>query len=683
MKNFVLFLAIVGLLGFTQCQPKNKKMNTKKNFITEQTVEKTQKALVDKYGKTLTERINRGVQQAASLWTQKEGKQEDFEKFCTENFIGDTAKLVETFNSLSANFESIYGNFNKMSLDLKRKLHIDQGEIMPIDDLFGGYEPSAHINDDFFENKIAFVTLLNFPFYSLKDKTEKGSTWTREQWAYARLGDMFTSRIPAQLIQKSSEVTTGADTYISNYNIYMGNLLDNQNKSLFPKGMKLITHWGLRDELKANYNATNGLEKQKMIYEVMKRIISQEIPQDVINDSNFTWNPYSNKLLKTGKDIVFKPEPDTRYQHLLNIFKALHDIDAYSPMYPTNIQRKFEQEMEIPVDDVEKLFISLLTSKEVKQVGQLISTRLGRKLQPFDIWYDGFKARNTVSQEELDAKVKAKYPSKDAFESDLPNLLLKLGFTKEKATWITSKITVDASRGAGHAWGAQMKTDKAHLRTRIGKDGMNYKGYNIAVHEFGHNVEQTISLNDVDYYLMNGVPNTAFTEALAFIYQKRDLELLGIKDNNPNKEFMLTLDNFWACYEIMGVSLVDIKVWKWLYENPKATAIQLKEEVIRTAKEIWNAYYADVFGVKDQPILGIYSHMIDSPLYLSAYPIGHLIDFQIEKQIAGKNFADEIQRIYKNGRLIPQVWMKQAVGSEISVQPMLQATDEALKVIVK
>ena len=60
-----------------------------------------------------------------------------------------------------------------------------------------------------------------------------------------------------------------------------------------------------------------------------------------------------------------------------------------------------------------------------------------------------------------------------------------------------------------------MRSDNARLRTRIGSDGMDYKGYNIAVHEFGHNVEQTITLHDVDHYIMKGVPNTAFTESCA------------------------------------------------------------------------------------------------------------------------------------------------------------------------
>jgi hypothetical protein len=35
---------------------------------------------------------------------------------------------------------------------------------------------------------------------------------------------------------------------------------------------------------------------------------------------------------------------------------------------------------------------------------------------------------------------------------------------------------------------------------------MNYKGFNIAVHEMGHNVEQTFSLNDVDYTAPASVP---------------------------------------------------------------------------------------------------------------------------------------------------------------------------------
>ena len=108
---------------------------------------------------------------------------------------------------------------------------------------------------------------------------------------------------------------------------------------------------------------------------------------------------------------------------------------------------------------------------------------MDRSLQPFDIWYDGFKARGALNTEELDKIVEKKYPNSEAFQKDIPNILIKLGFSAEKAEYIASKIQIDAARGAGHAWGAEMKGEKAHLRTRIAPTGMDYKGYNIAIHE--------------------------------------------------------------------------------------------------------------------------------------------------------------------------------------------------------
>ena len=163
------------------------------------------------------------------------------------------------------------------------------------------------------------------------------------------------------------------------------------------------------------------------------------------------------------------------------------------------------------------------------------------------------------------------------------------------------------------------------------------------------------------------------------MFQSRDLFLLGINDPNPDKEYLKTLDTFWNLYEIMGVGMVDIKVWEWLYQHPETNAQQLQKAVIDIAKDIWNKYYADNFGVKDEPILAIYSHMISYPLYLSAYSFGYLINFQIEQHIAGKNFASEIERIYSIGKLTPKAWMIKATGNEISNAPILSATDEALK----
>lgn len=651
-------------------------------FISDLIINKTIKDIESKFDTPDKQRIESGVKQTAGFWTIEDGNEEEFNKFCVENFINSKAELDMAFTSIQRNFEILNGHFNKISLSLKFPLHIDEGEINSLDLMFGGYEPASNLQDDLYQNKIAFYILLNFTHYNLDEKNSSGSTWNPRQWAYARAGDIFTSRVPASLMMKFGSLNNLCDHYIANYNIYMANIIDPEGNATFPEGMKLISHWNLRDELKSNYNSDKGLSKQRIIYSIMKRIINQEIPKDVINNPELKWNPVSNNIIVDGKEKAAEREPDTRYQYLLDNFKLLSAMDTYNPFYPTYIDRKFNQEMEMPFEEVEQIFIELISSEQTKKVGKLIEQRLGRKLEPFDIWYDGFKSRSSIPDSELSSITTKKYPDNLAFHNDLPNILVKLGFTPERAAYLSDKIAVDASRGAGHAWGAQMKGEKARLRSRIGENGMDYKGYNIAMHEFGHNVEQTFSLYNVPEYLINGVPNTAFTEAFAFIFQQRDLLALGITNPDTNAAYFHNLDVFWSSYEIMGVALVDMYVWKWLYENPNCNAQDLKEAVIQISKDVWNKYYADVLGVSDQEILGIYSHMISYPLYLSAYPIGHLIEFQIEQFIIGKNFGSEVERMTTLGRLTPKEWMSKSVGSELSVKPLLEAVDNSMKALI-
>jgi hypothetical protein len=64
---------------------------------------------------------------------------------------------------------------------------------------------------------------------------------------------------------------------------------------------------------------------------------------------------------------------------------------------------------------------------------------------------------------------------------------------------------------------------------------------------------------------------------------------------------------------------------------------------------------------------------------LSNYPIGYLISFQVEGRMKGKSMADEMQRMYTQGRIIPQIWMYNSVGKDISAEPLLEAVRRALK----
>jgi hypothetical protein len=468
--------------------------------------------------------------------------------------------------------------------------------------------------------------------------------------------------------------------YIAEYNICMGHLRTDDGRQLFPDDMVLLSHWNLRDELKTNYTGgEKGVEKQEMIYKVMEHIINQDIPKIVVNNPQYDWAPYANKVTKSGTAVTASAESDTRYEYIVNIFRAMRNIDPFCPGMNTAILRKFSVEMEISQEEVETLFDSYMSSPLLGKLGALIRERLGRDLKPYDIWYNGFKARSNISEDLLTSKTSLLYPDPEAFKTRMPALLMKLGWNQARAQYLADKIVVDPARGSGHAAGAAMKGALSHLRTRISDKGMDYKGYEIAVHEFGHNVEQTISLYDVDNYMMSGVPNTATTEALAYVFQDRNLMLLDMKDNNPDKEKMEILNAAWSLMEIMGVGMVEMKAWKWLYENPDATPSQFKESLIKIAVDTWNKYFAPVIGIKDSRILAIYSHMVEVPLYLPNYSYGHIVQFQIEEYLKGKNLTDEIDRIFKQGRLTPQQWMMGAVGSKISAQPILNALDKVLK----
>ena len=652
-----------------------------KGVISDQTIDQTIGFLKQNNDATQAFRIERGVKMTAQLWQDADGSSEVFIEFCKTHFVASDVELDKIFNSFSRNLEILNGSFVKMGLQLREPLDLDLGDYGDVDEIFGGYNPGAHWFDDLFSNKLAFRISLNFPNYSLTEKNELGKNWTRKQWACARLGDLFKSRIPANLVLDYSSTLNDAEMYIASYNIMAGELRDNKDNALFPKEMKLLSHWNLRDEIKACYaDPKKGLAKQRMIAQVMSRIVDQTIPREVINNATCTWNPYNNDVKRNGKRVSAMPENDRRYQQMINLFRQMKRQDAcYDATLNTYIKRNFDSDMEMPVEEVEQLFMQFVSAPQVKKVASVIQKRLGRNLEPFDIWYDGFKSRSSIDQDKLSVTTRGRFPNAKAFENEMPSILRGLGFSADRADYLSAHITVDPARGSGHAAGAAMRGDKAHLRTRIPAGGMDYKGYNIAVHEFGHNVEQTFSLYNVDYYLLNGIPNTAFTEALAFTFQARDLQILGIENKDPEANKMYVLDNFWSLYEIMGVSLVDIRTWKWLYAHPDATAVELKVAVLGITRDVWNSYYAPVLGQKEVTLFGIYSHMISYPLYLSAYSFGHLIQFQLEGQVKGKDFGKEIERIFTLGRLTPDQWMMEATGRKISVNPILKAVDEVIK----
>ena len=223
MRKIYFSVAALALMTLVACKPGDKSKNEQTmSSISQKSIESAEQQLTEKFGNSESVRIKKGIEQVAMFWQKEDGSDDEFISFCLENFkAGDALQVL--FTKLERNYEILFGHFNKMNVALLSPIHVDDGDtITPIDMMFGSYSPAAHIEEDFFDNKIAFVSLLNFPHYTLEEKNTLGMQWNELQWAYARVGDMYDSRIPAHLTLEQSKVMTEAEAYISDYNIYMG-----------------------------------------------------------------------------------------------------------------------------------------------------------------------------------------------------------------------------------------------------------------------------------------------------------------------------------------------------------------------------------------------------------------------------------------------------------------------------
>ena len=365
--------------------------------------------------------IERGVSQAAALWTAEDGTEEEFGAFVRENYCATDSARQALFGSLSRILEKCFQSADMLTVDLLKPTQLtNAGEPELPDWIMSAYSPMAHFSDDMFANRLAFVTILNFPHFSLEEKNDLGRHWSRLEWAMARMGDVFTTRVPAAVNAELAQANADAENYIADYNIYMGNLRTDDGRQLWPEDKILLAHWNLRDELKALYSdKVSGQEKQEMIYQVMQRIVKQTIPQQAINSPDYIWQPYSTQE---------SAEPYTRYERILAIAHALFAEDKYCPSAPTGIIRNFNEGVEIPAEELDSLFRALVGSDEVQTVAAIIRQRLGRDLRPYDIWYDGFKARASLNEDELTAQTRKLYPDANAFAADMTRLLQQLGF---------------------------------------------------------------------------------------------------------------------------------------------------------------------------------------------------------------------------------------------------------------
>jgi hypothetical protein len=215
------------------------------------------------------------------------------------------------------------------------------------------------------------------------------------------------------------------------------------------------------------------------------------------------------------------------------------------------------------------------------------------------------------------------------------------------------------------------------LRTHRIDGALDWPALRVAMHELGHCVQQVFGFHRTPRKALRGVPNSACSEAMAFIFEHHARRIAGIPFPERHAELAAVSDLLVTC-EIAGPSLVDLLTWRWLYENPGADVEDLRRAALRIADEVWRAHFEPCFGPDENRLLAAYQHMVAMMLYLPNYTVGHLIAHQVRRHVTDETFAAEIERICALGRLTPSLWMERAVGAGLSAAPLIESATEAL-----
>ena len=513
----------------------------------------------------------------------------------------------------------------------------------------------------------------------MPDDPAEISERSSEAWAALALSRIGVEFVPAELRLAQMTARAESEALVNGYNFLLDRIDFGDPAVTFPPGTRLISHWGLRDYL-TNLNGSPGaLPRQLAILELMERVVRGEVPAEALDNNQLLWD-LPNGLLHNGDSHKAVREGARRWQPFREVFAVQRQIDRHTRR-PNLIETRFLENRRMTEERVEGILTSILSSPLIGRIAHYVESRLGRSIQPFDMYFKRFQPEDSMDVERLDTLVRSRYPAREALQADLSNILRQLGWDEPEAERISGRIRIDPSRSAGHAWPPGTDTDLQLLRMRIPPTGVDWQEFGTFMHELGHCVEGVLTSYGMPYHLLWGVPNTAFTEAFAFTFQDLALDILGeTSENNIEIEM---LQRVWEAFEIAGPALTEMRLFRWLYEHPDASAEDIHTNAARIGDELWAEFHAPVFGDNGYGLMSVYSHMLWGDFYLAEYPLGYVIAYQVRRYLAGqlaagKSLAGEMTRMCHQGAIYPDAWMTGAVGEPVSVAPMLLDAEAAL-----
>jgi len=633
--------------------------------------------LTSKFGAGSRDRLAAGVARVARRWTSAEGDADAFEKFCATHFVADDAERTALLDRLERALELVHGHLYEMRRGLRWWSDVDVPDMKGVDDLLATFDPAPDLSEQLYRQRLGFVALLNLNRPELPEMLEKGGAWSVAEWAEVRIAHAFGPRIPAELNEMARMTGHAANQWVARFHIPVGNLRGTDGKAWYEGDRALLAHWLVREEIKAQYGHEDGLHRQRQLSWVMGRHIDGTVPKSIMErTATGAWDAEANTIDGASAKEFVGPE---RYRQWLSQRDVAFAFDPHYPEHPTAMDRKFGLAREIPQDQVERLLVELLESPVRRDLAALLKKRLGRDLEPFDIYFDDLSEGGDAG--ELNAAVRRRFADEKAFQAELPRVLTNLGFPETEARFLAERTIVEIARGSGHAMRPYLPQFSAWLRTNRLKDELGWDGFDTAMHELGHTLEQVISTCFVPRPSLRGVPNTACTEAFAFLYQSLARQVIGMQDagDEPKVFGKDSVQSLLTACQIAGPSLLELRAWQWIYEHRDATPEAFRDATLAIADDLWSKYFEADYGPDPCRLLAAYQHMVAHPLYLADYTLGHIISHQIRSHMRGKDLASETRRICSIGRVTPDLWMRRAVGGPISVEPLLRDAAAGLK----
>jgi hypothetical protein len=646
--------------------------------VSAEEIKEIKRELESKHGKEAEPRIEKGVSQLAQIWDFTNSTVDEFRTFCLDNFLSES-DLQKNFPLISDNLILIGSSLSVIQAKMNEPYAFTDIDELHANRFFSKAIPSYNA----YTSGLAYFIKLNFPVWSLAEKQQMHAGWDRNQWIMSAIGSYYPGKMVVRnsaLGSKQSEFRRYMDTYFFD----MERIMDEKGNYPFHERLSLHSHRGFRDNTKEEYTKEGGFARQKLAGDILVKVFTGEVPFRFLSDTSTRWNPFRNELSvlegrKLKKLRKYDTESDKRYEGLKNLFRIEQGVDSVYGDGSTYITRTFER-ASLTVGETEKIIEEFLSTPLTKDVGKLIAKKLDRKLYPFDVWYSGFQEQSFYSAAFLDSLTRARYPYPEALEDDIKNILVKMGFPEEEAIIIGDRVDVHAVVSGGYSGQPRIPGGKALLTTMFGADGLDYKGYRVAMHELGHVVCGVYCTYDVDNFLLAGVPTGGITEGFAEVMAYKNIEGLGLFPYSEEEQnHLLALATFWYLYEMGGNALTDIRTWKWMYENPDASVNELKSAVLDISAQVWNSYFSENFGgIRDSHILSVYNHFITGDLYLFNYFLGGIVSYQLVDAFGRDGLAMGMKEASREGVTLPEIWMQKAVGSGFSLKPLFTGVDDAI-----